>query len=535
MSPNPYDETPYESFACPDSHPNRLAVIATLFGLEVPALAHARVLEIGCASGGNLLPLAAAFPGGSFVGLDYSARQMAQARLAQAELGLSNIEFRCVDIAEVAAASLGKFDFILVHGVYSWLPPAVQTALLGLCRDCLNPRGIAYVSYNTLPGWHSHAVVRELMQFHLETVTDRQHDVPQARGVLDFMAHHVQPEQQAFQLSLSQAARSLAGKSDSYLRHDYLAETNEPLYFKDFVARAAQQDLAYLGDADFPSMVGDGVTPAAYQQLTAQIKDIVRLEQYLDFLRNRSFRMTLLVKKGVAVKRSLPGSRVKSFWMASDLQRCRPLLGEGAEMASLQQPAEFKTRRGLLLKVASPLTAAALHLLQEQFPQALEFADLLQQARSRLGLWAQQTEIDSENTLANDLLALYTKPAAIEFFTAPPPVGRLDKLDKMAGAFPLASAYARWQAGSTARLTNLRHETVTVGELERKLLPWLDGQHSAADLQTALRAWVQDMGPVQQPGGCALRPQSSDAEFANTLTRLLESLAAHSFLCGPAG
>jgi methyltransferase-like protein len=289
------------------------------------------------------------------------------------------------------------------------------------------------------------------------------------------------------------------------------------------------------------------VTPAAYQQLTAQIKDIVRLEQYLDFLRNRSFRMTLLVKKGVPVQRSLPGSRVKSFWIASDLQWCRPLFGEGAEMATQQQPAEFKTRRGLLLKVASPLTAAALQLLQEQFPLALQFADLLQRARRRLGLWAQQAglpqpqpqpqpqpdeaDADSENTLANDLLALYTKPAAIEFFTAPPPVGQLDKL---AGAFPLASAYARWQASSTARLTNLRHETVTVGELERKLLPWLDGQHSWAALQTALQAMVQGTQPTELLGGTTLGARSSDAEFAQALTRLLESLAAHSFLCGPA-
>ena len=248
MTPNPYDETLYENFAFPASHPNRLAVIATLFGREVPALASARVLEIGCASGGNLLPMAAALPAASFVGLDYSAVQIAQARRAQAELGLSNIEFLCADIAdladmaevaEVAAASLGTFDFILAHGVYSWLPPSAQTALLGRCRDCLNPLGIAYVSYNTLPGWHSHALVRELMQFHVETVPDRLQQVQQARGVLDFMTRHVQPEQQPFQPYLSKAARSLADKSDSYLRHDYLAEYNEPLYFKDFIARRA--------------------------------------------------------------------------------------------------------------------------------------------------------------------------------------------------------------------------------------------------------------------------------------------------------
>lgn len=282
-------------------------------------------------------------------------------------------------------------------------------------------------------------------------------------------------------------------------------------------------------------MVGDGVTPAAYQQLTAEIKDIVRLEQYLDFLRNRSFRMTLLVKKGTPVHRSLPGSCVKLFWIASDLQCCRPTPAEPLEFAS-PLPAEFKTSRGLALKVASPITTAALQLLQEQFPVAMDFADLLLQARRRLDIWAQEAgssqpdeaHIDSENILANDLLVLYTKPAAIEFFAAPPPVG------KWASEFPLAASFARWQAGSTPLLTNLRHQTIAVSELQRRLLPLLDGQHSLAELQAALRALVQGLGPIEQFGGQALSAQSSGAELAQALQQLLDSLAAQSFLCEPA-
>lgn len=71
-----YDRVPYKSHPFRQSHPDRLAVIATLHGMSPPAIERARVLELGCASGGNLLPMADQFPEATFLGIDLSARQI---------------------------------------------------------------------------------------------------------------------------------------------------------------------------------------------------------------------------------------------------------------------------------------------------------------------------------------------------------------------------------------------------------------------------------------------------------------------------
>src|SRR5262245_45785757 len=107
-----YDAVPYASYAYFQSHPNRLAVVATLFGMTPAPLESCRVLELGCASGGNLIPIAEAFPQASFVGLDYSSRQVTDGNKTIEALGLKNIELHCQSIADVDA-SLGKFDYLI--------------------------------------------------------------------------------------------------------------------------------------------------------------------------------------------------------------------------------------------------------------------------------------------------------------------------------------------------------------------------------------------------------------------------------------
>src|SRR5262245_35353718 len=125
-----YDATPYTSNSFPQSAPGLLAAIACLFGLETPDLATARVLEIGCAGGGNLIPFAAAHPQARVVGIDLSQVQIDQGRIRAQALGLNNLELVAGDLATMNLEALGQFDFIIAHGVYSWVPPEVQDALL---------------------------------------------------------------------------------------------------------------------------------------------------------------------------------------------------------------------------------------------------------------------------------------------------------------------------------------------------------------------------------------------------------------------
>jgi cyclopropane fatty-acyl-phospholipid synthase-like methyltransferase len=145
-----YDEVPYESHPFPQTHPDRLATIATLLGLRPPPVQRCRVLELGCAAGGNLIPMALGLPQSSFVGIDLSAVEVAEGQQLIAQLGLKNVQLRHLSILD-AGPDLGRFDYILCHGVYSWVPTAVQDKILDVCKHNLSPHGVAYVSYNTLP------------------------------------------------------------------------------------------------------------------------------------------------------------------------------------------------------------------------------------------------------------------------------------------------------------------------------------------------------------------------------------------------
>src|SRR5438552_2574341 len=133
---NSYDEVPYESHPYLQTHPSRLAVIATLFGLDPPPVERCRVLELGAAAGGNLIPMAEALPNSEFLGLDLSARQTADGELMVRKLGLANLTLRHASITDVDE-SYGKFDYLICHGVFSWVPTAVREKILDICAKNL--------------------------------------------------------------------------------------------------------------------------------------------------------------------------------------------------------------------------------------------------------------------------------------------------------------------------------------------------------------------------------------------------------------
>ena len=147
----------------------------------------ARVLEIGCAGGGNLIPFAAAHPQAHVVGIDLSQVQIDQGRARAQALGLDNLELLAGDIARMDLDALGQFDFVIAHGVYSWVPPEVQEALLSAFRRLLAPEGVAYVSYNVYPGWKSKEILRDAMLLASGDSTTPDEKVREARGMVDFL------------------------------------------------------------------------------------------------------------------------------------------------------------------------------------------------------------------------------------------------------------------------------------------------------------------------------------------------------------
>src|SRR5690606_10385366 len=132
---------------------------------------NARVLELGCAGGGNLLPFALAYPDAKAVGVDLSEVQVKQGRQVVQALGLHNLQLHAMSLTDIGP-EFGQFDYIIAHGVVSWVPPEVREAMMRIMRENLAPEGIGYISYNTYPGWKAGDIVRDAMLLHSHSVAD---------------------------------------------------------------------------------------------------------------------------------------------------------------------------------------------------------------------------------------------------------------------------------------------------------------------------------------------------------------------------
>ncbi|HKB02450.1 MAG TPA: class I SAM-dependent methyltransferase [Gemmataceae bacterium] len=493
-----YDEVPYHSRPFPQTHPDHLATVATFFGMQPPPVDSCRVLELGCAAGGNLIPMAATLPGARFVGIDLSGRQIDDGRRVVKCLGLRNIELRRLSILDVGP-ELGEFDYIVCHGVFSWVPAAVRDKILAVCAERLAPNGVAFVSYNTYPGWHLPGVVRAMMRFHAERFAEPAVRVRQARAVLEFLAAANPPENDGYGGGLHKELELLRTVPDHYLFHEYLEEENHPVYFHEFNAQAEGHGLQYLGESSFLEMLTDHLAPGVANTLRLLAPDLVQTEQYLDFLRNRRFRQTLLCRQGVSLHRAPAPERLERLYVASGFRpvSADPDLGPGAVE-------EFRTPRGLSVTTGDPLVKAALVHLAEAWPGAVLVRALPAAALARLGRDAGPDAADTRLLLPS-LLKCAT-PGAVEFRLTPP------RLVATLSDRPRASALARFQAATGAPVVSLRHQVVPVDAPDRRVLRLLDGSRDRGQL-------LRDLG------------DSTDAGLsAEALEDCLGRLARHALL-----
>jgi SAM-dependent methyltransferase len=427
-----YDRVPYPGHPFAQTHPDRLATIATLFGLRPADPAACRVLELGCGDGGNLVPMAYGLPGSAFTGIDLSPRAIEHADELRRALNLENLELRRADLT--ALGELGTFDYIVCHGVYSWVEPHVRDALLEACRVHLAPHGIAYVSYDVFPGGHMREVTRQMLRWHLRGVEDPGERIAQARALLTAVAEAGQP----------QAEWALA-QSDAALYHDELAEHHEAVLFSDFVAHAARHGLRFLAEANLFEQAG-GLPPGLGDDLIAR-------EQYLDFFNGRMFRQTLLCR---AELEPVPpdGTRVSGMLAATTAEPVGEV-GPGR--------VEFRGPGGAALTTDHGAVKAALVRLRAAWPRALPVAELDGEAVREILLRAYAANVVQLHMWAP---ALAAEPAER----------------------PVASALARLQAARGSRITNLLHESVDVpDELGRRLITLLDGTRDRAALLRELQ------------------------------------------------
>lgn len=505
-----YDELPYGNNCFPYTHPDHLAALGTLYGIEAPAVDRCRVLELGCAGGGNLIPMALGLPGSTFVGLDLSPRQVAAGREVVGELGLGNIDLIAMSLVDVDAR-FGTFDYILCHGVYSWVPEVVREKILDVCAERLSPGGVAYVSYNTYPGWHARGLARELMAYHVRRPSPALERVREARGFLDELVGALPDQSGAYARILRTEGQFLQGVENSYLYHEHLEETNHPCYFHDFIARAESRGLRFLAEARTPGLI-ENLPPAARAALGRWAGDETAAEQYLDFLCNRTFRRTLLCRADRGRLPAPSADRVSALWVGTNVMPASAdpdVAGSG--------PEEFRKPEGAAsLTTNHPLVKAALVVLYAARPRPLAFAALWDGVRSRLGLG---DDGEAQAALRAALLRCFLSNL-VDFHTHPP------RFAPAAGERPRASPLAAIQArADDGRVTNLLCRSVEPGGFDRVVLRLLDGRRDRPALLDALGALVASGeftvhggdGPVLDP---ALIRQVLASELEPCLGRL---------------
>ncbi|MGH2970428.1 MAG: methyltransferase regulatory domain-containing protein [Solirubrobacteraceae bacterium] len=438
-----YDEVRYSNYPYAQTHPDRLATVAELHGLAAPDPGSARVLELGCGAGGNLLAMAAATPGIEALGIDLASEPIDEGRRAVAEVGLRNVELRQGDLLDLTDGRLGDFDYVISHGVYAWVPEPARDALLAACRSHLAADGIAYVSYNANPGGHMRSALREAGLWFARAQHDPVAKAERAQVLFRFLAENRAGTDDWWGGLLAGQLPAYAHGPTYRLVHDDLADHWSPVWFAEFAERAARHGLAYVGDGDLANLLTRRIPGAVDDDLRELAAgDRVAYEQIADLLRCVFFRQSVLCRDSRKPAAEPDAGAVRRLHFAARA---------GAEGSDDGQA-------GLL--------ASAMALLRARAPDTIGFDEL----RAALGA--------DPDALADAMLEGFHAELVM------PHRAPLRAVSPAGVERPAASPLARWQARRELEVTSLAYTSVRMEEpAARLLITLLDGTRDRAAIR----------------------------------------------------
>jgi SAM-dependent methyltransferase len=449
---NPYDQIRYTTYPRQDMHPDRLSAVGRLFGMN-PAPApvdRCRVLEIGCGDGTHLIGMAYHLPESRFVGVDLAPERIRAAERTAECLGLTNVTFEARSLADIDAAA-GEFDFVLAHGLYSWIPAELREALVRVCGERLAPNGIAFISYNASPGCYLRQMMRDMMLYHTRQAQGADEKITQARWLVEWLrdSHLVAAP---LGETLAKEAAYLLEKPADALYHDDLGEWNDPVYFRYFISHAAAHGLQFLGEAEISEMFDP------LGRLKPIQGGVLECEQYHDFVTLRRFRRTLLCRQDVTLARSLTSARMHEFLFSAP-----PMEPEEDRVTS---------KSGARIAVKHEAVIAVLKALGERHPLPVAFDDLLPFAGN---------ERDLADILFGLLIGGFATPHVHRFpcQTTVRPKPRASRLARSALDAPF--------------VTTACHAPAKLDEKGRRLLGLMDGTREVSELAAETGESVEDV------------------------------------------
>jgi SAM-dependent methyltransferase len=362
---NPYDELPYKSIPIEWTAPERLALASLLHGGPRQQLDTYRVLELGCGNGANLLPLAYYRRHASFIGVDGAQSQIQVATARKSVLGLSNVEFIHSNFRTASQEVSGRFDYILAHGVFSWISHDARDALLELCARHLKPGGLLYLNYNARPGWNVRGLVREFLLAQTSGTTSLATRAEQAQEVSAKVASSLATEGHPYSQLIANEFRFVCDNPVSYVAHEYLTADNHAYWRSEFLEIVARHGFEYVADADYnyPSgRIPEGLVPRLVEE---QIIGRT-LEETVDLLCYRQLHSPILTHDP-GTPQPPTSEELAGLRLASCLEPCPP--------SNAQKPV-FQHPSGYQVEAKEEVIRAALMRLRSSWPRGLRIGKL---------------------------------------------------------------------------------------------------------------------------------------------------------------
>lgn len=471
-----YEEIPYPSYVHPQTHPDRLATMAKFFGLNPTPVEKCRMLELGCADGRGLTAFAYDLRDSEFVGIDIAANHIEQGNQIISELGLENIKLLEMDLMKLDE-SFGKFDYIVAHGFFAWVPDFVREKVMDVCKKNLAENGVAYISFNAYPGCHIRQMIRGMMRYHTKDITGNIERANQAASLVKFLAE-IKDTHNAYRYTLQTELKHYEKADIRNILFDDLGEINRPFYFHEFISFAEKFGLQFLSEVNYFEMQDDNL-PENTRAMLSQIRgDIVRYIQYLDFMEGKRFHITLLCHDHHKINRDVSPEIMKEFFLTSNAQTesTEPdITGDGVET--------FYNERGARITTNNPLAKSSLHLMVKALPKYIQFDELLDECRTLIN--SQASKEDDADTLCKILFEIFST-GLVSIRTHQP------KLATVVSEKPFANPLASIQAKQLSIIPNLLCENIRVDdEFTLKLLEFLDGTRDFYALRNEMKTWLE--------------------------------------------